>query len=60
MASGSGPAAGLEKPDGPKNKKGRPFGSGKTKKRREDRASKQWSAMGQADPSDAEHALKAK
>ena len=51
MASATGSAAGLEKPDGPKNKKGRPFGSGTTnQKRRENRAKLQWSNLEQADP----------
>ena len=45
MADGSGP-------EGPRNKKGRPFGSGTTNaKRRELRKEKQWSALEGQDPS---------
>ena len=45
MADGSGP-------EGPRNKKGRPFGSGTTNaKRRELRQEKQWSALEGQDPS---------
>ena len=48
----------MEPPQGPKNKKGRPFGSGTTNQKRRDlRAGKQWSAMEQADPSSPEHLL---
>ena len=49
----------MEPPEGPKNKKGRPFGSGTSNaKRRELRKEKQWSALENADPTAAEHLLK--
>ena len=55
----SAAGAGLEKPDGPLNKKGTLFGSGTTnQKRKESRAHKQWSNMDQADPSSPSHLLK--
>ena len=45
-------------PEGPKNKKGRPFGSGTTNaKRKEERKHLQWSALENANPSDPAHLL---
>ena len=48
-----------EAPEGPKNKKGRPFGSGTTNaKRRELRKEKQWSALEGQDPTSPECLMK--
>ena len=48
-----------EQPKGPKNKKGRPMGSGTTnEKRKAARANKQWSNLENADPSSPTHLLK--
>ncbi|CAL1152978.1 unnamed protein product [Cladocopium goreaui] len=45
-------------PEGPKNEKGRPFGSGTTNaKRKEARKHLQWSALENANPSDPAHLL---
>ena len=48
----------MEPPQGPNNKKGRPFGSGTTnEKRKESRKHLQWSALENANPSDPDHLL---